>query len=84
MVYYHSPDDRRLRLEECPDCGHTQGFIISRPGSYTYFSEKNPRVIENLGHEPVTIRSHWEHQKIQKERGCEWGTARRGMPGCWA
>ena len=84
MVYYHSPDDRRLTPEICPECNNTQGFIVSLPGRYTYFSESTPRVIENLGHEPVTIRSHAEHIRIMKERQVEWAPQRRGMPGCWS
>jgi len=84
MVYYKSPDDRRLTPEICPECGNTQGFILCRPGSYRYFSEKSPRVLTNLGHEPVEVRSHAEHQRLLKERGLGWVAPRRGMPGSWA
>lgn len=83
MVYYHHHEDRRLQPEICPDCGHTQGYIISRPGSYRYFSEKSPRLLENLGHEPVEVKSHWEHQQEMKKRGLGWATPKRGMPGSW-
>lgn len=83
MVYCPSWQDRALTTYLC-DCGQTMGRIISAPGRYTYFSEKTPRVITNLGHEPVEIRSHWEHEKVQKERGLAWAPQRRGMPGCWA
>lgn len=84
MVYYASHTERRLEPEICPECGHTQSFVISRPGSYTYFSESNPVVLENLGHEPVTVTSHWQHQKLMRERGLGWITPKRGEKGCWA
>ena len=84
MVYHHHPDDRHLKPHLCPECNNTQAFIISRPGSYRYFSEKSPRLLTNLGHEPVEIRSHAQHAAELKKRGLAWATPRRGMPGSWS
>lgn len=84
MVYYPSADQRRCITEICPECNNSQSIVIAKPGSSRYFSEKSPRIIENMGHEPVEVRSHWEHQKLMKERGLGWITPKRGMPGSWA
>ena len=84
MVYYHHHEERRLKPEICPECGHTQCFVVDKPGSYRYFSEKSPRVLTNLGHEPVEIRSHAQHQAELKKRGLGWITPKRGEKGSWA
>ncbi len=81
-VYYPDYRDRRTQTKICP-CGHSMSQVIQRPGRFTYFSESSPRVIENLGHEPVIVKSHWEHQKLMRERGVGWITPKRGMPGSW-
>ena len=84
MVYHRHWQDRGLEPHLCPECSNTQAFIIAPPGRYRYFSEKSPRMIENLGHEPVEVRSHAEHQRLMKDRGLGWITPKRGMPGSWS
>lgn len=82
-VYIPDCENRHVPYHICHVCQHTQSPVIARPGSYTYFSEKTPRVLHNLGHEPVTITSHWQHQQELKKRGLGWATPKRGMPGSW-
>lgn len=84
VAYYHDYRDRRTHTYVCVECRNTMAQVIQRPGKYTYFSEKTPRVLYNLGHDPVEVRSHWEHQKLLKERELGWITPKRGMPGSWA
>jgi len=81
-AYEHTAADFGCRTILC-DCGSTMGPTLSVGRGLTYFSEKAPRVIHNLGHEPVVIRSHEEHRRKMKEAGVEWAPPRRGMPGCW-
>ena len=80
--FEHTRDDLGCRTIVCP-CGSTMGPVLSLGLGLMYFSEKNPRVIHNLGHEPVVIRSHEEHRRKMKEAGVEWAPPKRGMPGCW-
>lgn len=82
-VFYHTARDKGCRLHVCPECGHTQGFTLSVGHGLTYFSEKQAPVITNLGHEPVTVTSPAQHERLMKERGLAWMPQRRGMPGCW-
>lgn len=82
-VYYATAQDKRCRTHLCPQCGHTQGFVLSVGQGLTYFSEKSPQVIENLGHDPVIIRSPKEHREAMRKAGVDWMPQRRGMPGSW-
>jgi len=81
-IFEHSRDDFGCRTILC-DCGSTMGPTLSVGRGLTYFSEKRPQVIHNLGHEPVVIRSHEEHKRKMKEAGVEWAVPKCGMPGCW-
>ena len=81
-VFEHTRDDFGCRTVLC-DCGSTVAPVLSVGRGLTYFSEKRPRVIWNLGPEPVVIRSHAEHRRKMKEAGVEWAPPKRGMPGCW-
>ncbi len=80
--YAHVPDDLGTETRLC-DCLSTMAPIISMGRGLTYFEEGRPRVIENMGHEPVTVRSHEEHKAAMKAAGVEWTTAGRGRPGQW-
>lgn len=69
----------------CPQCGHrlTVNPRTSLGRGLTYFSEKSPQVIHNLGHDPVTITSEAQRQRIMKERGLTEAGRPYGRKGCW-
>ena len=71
------------RLCETLGCSSTMAPIISMGRGLTYFEEGRPRTLWNLGHEPVTVRSHEEHKAAMKAAGVDWTTAGRGRPGQW-
>lgn len=83
-AYYTDYRDRRTHTHICSECSNSMSHVIQKPSRFTYFSEKSPRIIENMGHEPVVVKSHAEHQRLMKERGLGWITPKRGMPGSWA
>ena len=80
--FEHTRDDFGCRTVLC-DCGSTVGPTLSLGRGLTYFSEKKPRVIRNLGHKPITITSHEQHKAEMRKAGVEWAPPKRGMPGCW-
>jgi hypothetical protein len=81
-VFEHHRDDLGCRTILC-DCGSTMGPIMTFGRGLTYFSSKTPRVIWNLGPNPITITSDAQHRAEMKKAGVEWHPPRRGMPGCW-
>ena len=82
-VFEHARDDLGCRTFICATCHHTMVPVLSVGRGLTYFSEKTPRLIRNLGDKPMTIRSHGEHVRAMKAAGVEWHPPKRGMPGCW-
>lgn len=82
-VYYAQAQDKRCRTHICPECGHSETFVLSMGRGLTYFSSKTPQVIYNLGPEPVTITSPAQHERLMKERKLAWMPQKRGMPGAW-
>jgi hypothetical protein len=82
-VYYARAQDKRCRTHVCPQCGHTQGFVLSFGQGLTYMSEQHPVTFENMGHAPVTITSPKQHADEMRKRGIAWMPQRRGMPGAW-
>lgn len=89
--FVHVASDLGCQTHLCPNCvndsetgaGTPMFPIFSFGRGLTYFSEKSPRTIWNLGPEPVTIRSPEEHKAAMKKAGVEWHPPKRGMPGCW-
>ena len=82
-VYYHRSADKRCRTHICPQCGHTETFVLSFGQGLTYFSEKSAQVIYNMGHDPVVVTSDKQHRDEMKKRGIALAGTRRGMPGVW-
>lgn len=80
--YLHVRDDLGAATPLCA-CGSSMGPIISVGRGLTWFEEGRARVLWNLGPEPVTVRSHGEHQRLMRERGLDWATKGRGRPGQW-
>lgn len=71
--FCHVPDERGVQTYICAH-GEVMRYALSVGRGLTWFEEGRPRVIENLGHEPVVIRSHAEHQRAMKAAGVEWST----------
>ena len=69
----------------CPQCGHRLAINLGTTWGrgLTYFSEKRPQIIWNLGPEPVTITSEAQRQRLMKARGLESAAPRYGRKGCW-
>lgn len=80
--HVHAAEDLGAETRLC-DCGSSMAPIVSLGRGLTWFEEGKPRVLWNLGPEPVTVRSHGEHQRLMRERGLEWTTPGRGRPGQW-
>ena len=80
--FCHVPDDRGAATHLC-QCGGALTHVLSVGTGLTYFESGRPRVITNMGAEPVTITSHEQHKRLMRERGLEWATKGRGEKGSW-
>lgn len=72
-AYEHVAADLGARTMLCA-CGSTMAPTLSLGTGLTYFESGRPRVLWNLGHEPVTVTSHEQHKRLMRERGVEWAT----------
>ena len=81
-AFEHHADDLGSRTAIC-SCGGSMAVVLSVGRGLTYFEEGRARVIHNLGHEPVVVRSHEEHKRRMREAGVDWATAGRGRKGQW-
>jgi putative FmdB family regulatory protein len=71
----------RLDGPICTKCGHKTIFTLSpgpKPTDHLY-----PRVVENLGHEPVVVNSLKHYREEQKKRGLVDNGKPRGVKGQW-
>jgi hypothetical protein len=80
--FLHTSADLGAETLVCA-CGATMTPVLSVGRGLTWFRASAPRVIHNLGHEPVVVRSHEDHKRLMRERGVDWATAGRGRKGCW-
>lgn len=71
--FLHSWDDLGCEYRVCEICLHSMAPIFSPGTTLTWFEEGRARVIENLGHEPVTITSHKQHHEAMKKAGVSQG-----------
>lgn len=67
----------------CKECGHSMGEVISTPKPSLFFEEGRGRWINNLGRDPVFVRSPAEHKALMKKRGVEFAGVKRGEKGSW-
>ena len=81
--FEHHPDDRGCETIICEVCNESMGSVPSYGTSLLFFEEGRPRTIENLGHEPVTIRSPKEHKEAMKRAGVENAGSGIGRKGVW-
>ncbi len=81
--FVHAVQDYGVRTMICAICQTTMTRVLSVGRGLCWFEEGRPRVIHNMGVEPVTVRSHEHHKRLMKERNLEWATRGRGMPGQW-
>jgi len=72
-VYCHVAADRGARTVLC-DCGASMAPVLSVGRGLTWFEEGRPRVLHNLGDQPVTVTSHRQHQAAMRAAGVEWQT----------
>lgn len=82
-AYEHVAADRGARTHVCEPHGESMAPVLSVGRGLTWFEEGRARTIHNLGHEPVTIRSHREHEAAMRTVGVTWATKGRGMRGSW-
>lgn len=71
--FCHVPADRGCRTHICP-CGASMAYTLSVGRGLTWFRESGPRTLYNLGHDPVTVRSHEEHKRLMRQAGVDWAT----------
>lgn len=81
-MFFHLASQATEHAFACT-CGAPMTKSFSMGRGLTYFEEGRARVIDNLGHEPVTVRSHEEHKRLMRENNVEWATRGRGEKGCW-
>lgn len=81
--FIHSAADLGAATYICELCLESMGPRLSVGSGLLYFESGKPRVIHNLGHEPVVVTSHEQHKRLMRERGVEWATRGRGERGCW-
>jgi len=82
-LFCHVSDEKYVQTLTCEECANTMGPIISNTSALLWFEEGRPRTIYNLGHEPITIRSHKEHQEAMKKAGVTLAGNKMGERGCW-
>ena len=82
-IFEHHPDDFGTRTYLCDRCGGSMGPIISFGQGLTAIEEGRPFLAENLGPEPVLVRSHKELERRLKDAGLDFYGQRRGMKGWW-
>jgi hypothetical protein len=82
--FCHSTDDKGCRTVICDVCHETMTHVPAYGQGLCFFEEGRGRLIHNMGHEPVLIRSHEQHKAEMKKRNLEWSTKGRGMPGQWS
>jgi hypothetical protein len=80
--FCHVADDKGCQTYICPH-GEVMTYTLSVGAGLTYFEEGRARVIENLFDQPVTVRSHREHQALMRKAKVDWATAGTGRKGCW-
>lgn len=72
-VFCHVPADRGTRTPLC-GCGATCAPVVSLGRGLTFFEEGRPRVIRNLGDQPVTVTSARQHADAMRAAGVDWAT----------
>lgn len=83
-LYHARAGDLGCRTAICEACGSSMAVVLSVGRGLTWCSESRPCAIENLGHDPVVVRSPEEHRRRMREAGVEWATRGRGQPGQWS
>ena len=77
--YVHTADDLGCRTYMCRECRKADLDVPLTPvpsfgRGLTYFESGRPRVIWNMGPEPVTVTSHEQHKRLMREHKVEWAT----------
>ena len=70
----HTPDDRGAETRLCVECGESMVYGLSLGVGLCWFEESKPRVLWNLGPEPITVTSHGQHRQLMREHQVEWST----------
>lgn len=73
VCYVHHIDDFGCDTRVCA-CGATLGRVLSLGTGITYFEQGRGRWIHNLGHEPIYVTSHRQHDAAMRRAGVEWVT----------
>ena len=74
--YIHTPDDKGAETRLCA-CVESLAPVLSVGSGLTYFESGKPRVLWNLGPEPVTVTSHGQHRQLLRDRKLDWVTERQ-------
>ena len=80
--HYVHRAEQAPRQYDCDACAQPSYAVrqISAPHTPQYFSESNPRIIQNLA-PGVPISSHGQHERLMRERGLspatDWHTSKR-------
>ena len=75
--------DQAQEVLPCRFCEGTATRQLSLGSGLCYFEEGRARVIENMCHDPVTVRSLSEHNRLMKKHKVAQAGPGRGMPGSW-
>ena len=67
-VFVQTSADKGCETEVC-HCGSTMASIFSPGKGIAWFEEGRPRVIHNLGPEPITVTSYKQHREAMKKAG---------------
>jgi hypothetical protein len=81
--YCHTAAHKGTRVHPCPQCGERMDYTLSLGRGLCYFGEGESRVLENLGHEPVTVTSYKGHEDAMKRHGVRLLPPKYGEKGCW-
>lgn len=83
-IFVHHPRDLGCEVRQC-HCGNSLGLVFTAGTTLTWFEEGRGRWIHNLGHEPVYLTSHRQHQEAMKRAGVTQGQPRsmRGRDKNW-
>ena len=84
-VFEHHRDDVGARTILCERCESSMGPVFARSlgVGLTAIEEGRPLVVENAQHDPITVHSWREYDKVLRDRGLAMAGQRRGVKGWW-
>ena len=82
-IFVTHSDDKGCGTVLCRTCNSTMAQVITYGQGLCYFEEGRPRIIWNLGPEPVQVKSAAEHKRLMRLNKVDFANRGVGYPGQW-